>query len=290
MKCANNLKQIGLALHNYHDTNGTLPPGGDADRAATATRATRTWAIEILPYMEQDALYTRYNQLTAERDGTPTTRRRAAAGEDVRVPGGQRCAGKLERPRPGRAAGGTWMHGSYRAVSGRSRGHRPGLLGHVRGRVLAAEQRHVPGVAGPCTAPRPRTTGSRPRPGRARCARCSQMGGPEPLRGHHRRPVQHPDGRRVTTRPGITPAGHDRRAERHPAGDVLGLHLRLVQPELGQHPEPDPERRLRSSARLTAGRGRRQPVQAELRQQPHRRDDVRHVRRVGPVRPRTRST
>jgi prepilin-type N-terminal cleavage/methylation domain-containing protein/prepilin-type processing-associated H-X9-DG protein len=50
MKCANNLKQIGLAAHNYHDANGKLPP---AYSAATGL----SWHVLVLPYIEQDNIF-----------------------------------------------------------------------------------------------------------------------------------------------------------------------------------------------------------------------------------------
>jgi prepilin-type N-terminal cleavage/methylation domain-containing protein/prepilin-type processing-associated H-X9-DG protein len=50
IKCGNNLKQIGLAMHNYHDAFGALPP----DRIAMCWP---TWAVLILPYLEQDNEY-----------------------------------------------------------------------------------------------------------------------------------------------------------------------------------------------------------------------------------------
>src|SRR5262245_63325849 len=50
MKCQNNLKQIGLAIHNYHDTYGALPPARIADQYAT-------WSVLLLPFIEQDNLY-----------------------------------------------------------------------------------------------------------------------------------------------------------------------------------------------------------------------------------------
>jgi prepilin-type N-terminal cleavage/methylation domain-containing protein len=52
MQCSNNLKQIGLACHNYHDTFSSLPyarSGGGQNR--------HTWAVLLLPYLEQAPLY-----------------------------------------------------------------------------------------------------------------------------------------------------------------------------------------------------------------------------------------
>ena len=55
--CKNNLKTIGLALHNYHDTYGSLPPavvhGPDG-------QPWHSWRVLILPYLEEQKLYDRY--------------------------------------------------------------------------------------------------------------------------------------------------------------------------------------------------------------------------------------
>ena len=56
MQCINNLKQIGLALHNYHSEFGVLPPAYTVD--ANGNRL-HSWRTLILPYMEQRALYQR---------------------------------------------------------------------------------------------------------------------------------------------------------------------------------------------------------------------------------------
>jgi prepilin-type N-terminal cleavage/methylation domain-containing protein/prepilin-type processing-associated H-X9-DG protein len=52
MSCQNNLKQLGLAFHNYHDSFSELPPG-----IAKSNRCCQgTWQVAILPYIEQDAM------------------------------------------------------------------------------------------------------------------------------------------------------------------------------------------------------------------------------------------
>ena len=50
-QCANNLKQLGLAMHDYHDTYNALPP------ARLDYHGGVTWAVLILPFLEQDSFY-----------------------------------------------------------------------------------------------------------------------------------------------------------------------------------------------------------------------------------------
>ncbi len=58
MSCSNNLKQIGLSAHNYHDTVGKLPHNGTNRNIGSSVYNPDDWcwAFQILPYMEQDNL------------------------------------------------------------------------------------------------------------------------------------------------------------------------------------------------------------------------------------------
>ncbi len=60
IKCANNFKQISLALHSYHDTQGLLPPGLDPRTPTPNEPHYHTywsWMARILPHVEQESLY-----------------------------------------------------------------------------------------------------------------------------------------------------------------------------------------------------------------------------------------
>jgi prepilin-type N-terminal cleavage/methylation domain-containing protein len=57
-QCQNNLKQLALGLHNYHDVYGTLPqPRG----IVTSFTGDRGWPYKVLPFIEQDGLYQEAN-------------------------------------------------------------------------------------------------------------------------------------------------------------------------------------------------------------------------------------
>ena len=123
MSCSNNLKQIGLALHNYHDANGSFPSG----HKVTTTDPTNdnkavyysNWAIQILPYIEQQNLYQNYNDTvsafnTANKGVRETYVSTYACPSDLN-------AKQLLTPEsaPGSGGGGTqFMTGSYRGMGG----------------------------------------------------------------------------------------------------------------------------------------------------------------------------
>src|SRR5262245_5408556 len=56
LSCSNNLKQIGLASHNFHDTYHFLPPAWIGDNSRDPD-GWATWAVLLLPHLEQDAVY-----------------------------------------------------------------------------------------------------------------------------------------------------------------------------------------------------------------------------------------
>jgi prepilin-type N-terminal cleavage/methylation domain-containing protein/prepilin-type processing-associated H-X9-DG protein len=74
MQCQNHLKQLMIGLHNYADTNGAFPPGCAGPDAAPETRL--SWMVSLLPYVEQDALYRKFD----------LTKGIAASAEPARTP------------------------------------------------------------------------------------------------------------------------------------------------------------------------------------------------------------
>ena len=81
MRCTNNMKQLGLAVHNYHDTNKVFPasvygykacdPGGGV-LPDPLPLAVSGW-VATLPFFEQTAIATKYNYNAAASHATSTT-------------------------------------------------------------------------------------------------------------------------------------------------------------------------------------------------------------------------
>src|SRR5438552_837978 len=79
LQCVNNMKQLGLALHNYNGVNGSLPIGSLGHDPVTATYPATAYRqphiVAMLPFCDQVALYNSYNYaLVFNSDQNVTTR------------------------------------------------------------------------------------------------------------------------------------------------------------------------------------------------------------------------
>jgi prepilin-type N-terminal cleavage/methylation domain-containing protein len=104
--CQNNLKQIGLALHGYHETHGTFPLGQNWKLW--------TFAARLLPHLEEQALYDRLDSLEMEWCGDRKSANHPAFPAAARLAAWE-CpadpqAGKIVEDRQ---FGGRFAHGNY---------------------------------------------------------------------------------------------------------------------------------------------------------------------------------
>jgi prepilin-type N-terminal cleavage/methylation domain-containing protein len=125
MSCSNNLKQIALALHNYHDTYKTFPPGAITPGGCCGTPSAANWCIYLLPFVEQQPLHNQYD-FNTWNDGPPA-RNAANTFVTTQFLAVYACPSdintrRLERPESGNGSGLQYAPGSYRAVSGAGTG------------------------------------------------------------------------------------------------------------------------------------------------------------------------
>jgi prepilin-type N-terminal cleavage/methylation domain-containing protein/prepilin-type processing-associated H-X9-DG protein len=70
-QCQNNLKQLGLGIHSWHDAKGYIPQNHRPASAQTTTVRER-WLTRILPFIDQSPLYSQYDD-SSDWDSSPTT-------------------------------------------------------------------------------------------------------------------------------------------------------------------------------------------------------------------------
>lgn len=126
MECSNKMKQMGLALHNYHDAYDRFPPGGVTERgrggrgSCCGTLNQTTWTIAILPYLEESDLEDKYDYRFFNEESQNRFVREFIVPHYI-------CPSDintdlLARPASGPGRRLDYAPGSYRAVSGRTRG------------------------------------------------------------------------------------------------------------------------------------------------------------------------
>jgi prepilin-type N-terminal cleavage/methylation domain-containing protein/prepilin-type processing-associated H-X9-DG protein len=124
-QCSNNLKQIGVGLHNYHGVYHRFPPGSITEGGCCSTLSKTNWAIEILPFIEQESLYRQYDptQFNEAPVPSPNAVVRTQRIEAYVCPADNTGLFIPSNPESGPGSTELYMPGSYKAMSGKSDGN-----------------------------------------------------------------------------------------------------------------------------------------------------------------------
>ena len=104
-QCSNNMKQIGIAVHNFHDTKKHLPSGGRPPTSNTIRSGVFTY---LLPFVDQKTLWDRYDTSVnwSHANNLPVASLRMSAYE---CPSSPKHGGLLDHAPDGYSSGGAWV-------------------------------------------------------------------------------------------------------------------------------------------------------------------------------------
>ena len=115
--CVNNVKNLAIALHNYHDTNGEFPAAADFPNEKNWNPLTdralfHNWAIRVLPFVEEQILSDLFviNEVTRVRDDPAGNTNSVARSTRLEV---MICPSDSEADTPFEGSGGVWARGNY---------------------------------------------------------------------------------------------------------------------------------------------------------------------------------
>ncbi|MCA9184926.1 MAG: DUF1559 domain-containing protein, partial [Planctomycetales bacterium] len=115
-QCQNSLKNIALAIHNYNSAKNELPAGGVTNGVCCSAQSGASWPIFILPYIEEQSLYDRYD-FTQFNESPANQFVREQHVELYNCPSDEET-NILDRPASGPGSGLMYARSSYRGNSG----------------------------------------------------------------------------------------------------------------------------------------------------------------------------